>query len=419
MKLRNSLLVLAALLAGASLLLAGREVAHRFWADASVLDLLFPIAAVATAIVCLVVLDYVRNVSTDALVRGGRQGRGEDDEDEEEGERRHEADSELVEALHALNALANEEQGADKTVEDALRVVARAANAATVELWTAEQGGALAHQAAFADGEIAFGDDPAEPVDQEALTQAFERRKPFEAVGEERARFLCPLVCHRRCIGVLKVTAPVAGTAEQRQSTARALSTRLSHLARPFGRAMRAPELYDQAVVDHLTGLYTRRHFVNRLTEATGASRRYGEPMALLLLDVDNFGMLNDRYGRETADRALADVASLVQDNIRDCDSAYRYGPDAFAVILPATDLDHASRVAERLRSAARAVRPVAEAGGSIILSVSGGIAEFDEDMRGIGPLMAHAEQALLRAKGAGHDRVVVWTDDLGADDEP
>ena len=176
---------------------------------------------------------------------------------------------------------------------------------------------------------------------------------------------------------------------------------------------MCAPDLYDQAVIDGLTGVYTRRHFINRLTEATGMSRRYGEPLSVVLLDIDSFGMLNERYGHETADRSLQEVASLIQDNIRGADSAYRYGPDEFAVILPDTDVDRAASLAERLRGAIRAVRPLAEEGGKIIVSVSVGIAEFDEDMRGIGPLSAHAEGALYSAKSTGHDRVVAWSEQL------
>ena len=416
MKLRNVLLIFAAVLAGVTLLLAGYEVTQRFRNEADGLELAFAIASVATAIVCLVVLDWARNLRADAPLRAHRSGRdAQDDGDEAERLPLSESDRRLLAAVHALEALASDERGAERTIEDAFGEVARFAGAVRADLWLFGDGDVLEHRAAFRDGETSFGADPFEPVDGQALGQAAEHRKTFEALDGDLGRFLFPLVSNRRCVGVLKVVVPVAGDEEERPNAMQRLSASLSRLVRPFAAAVRAPDLYDQAVVDRLTGLYTRRHFVNRLTEATGQSRRYGEPLAMLLLDVDNFRMINDRYGAETADRALQDIASLVQDNIRDADSGYRYGADEFAVIMPDTDLESAQALGKRLRGVIRAVRPLADEGGKIIVTVSGAIAEFDEDMRGIGPLIANAEEALDEAKRAGHDRVVAWSPDLRA----
>jgi len=411
MKLRNLLMICAALLAGSTLVLAGYEVATRFGQKAELLELAFAVCSVATAIVCLAILDWARNLGTEAPPRrGSREG----DEDEVDEERRvSEADAGLVNAVHALDALASDERGAEKTIGEALGVVGRYAGLDCADLWMAGKEGALEHRAAYANGETTFDAGPAEPPEGEAVEQTFESRKPFESLEGELARFLYPLVLNRRCVGVLKLVATVPGEEEDRPNAAQRLSASLARLVGPLARAICAPELYDEAVLDALTGLYSRRHFVNRLTEATGTSRRYGEPLSVVLLDIDNFGMLNDRYGHATADRTLQDVASLIQDNIRDADSGYRYGADEFAIILPDTDVDRAHDLAERLRGAIRAVRPLADEGGKIIVSVSSGVAEFDEDMRGIGPLIAHVEGALYKAKNTGHDRVVVWSEEL------
>ncbi|MFW6161122.1 MAG: diguanylate cyclase [Planctomycetota bacterium] len=418
MKLRDVLMVLAAVLAGVTLLLAGYEAAVRFAEKrADALELAFALCAVATAIACLVILDWAKNLHLETKRRSGSRTRREAEAEGPDRRRLSQAERRLLDAVHALDALANDELGPEKTIDEALQVVVRFASADTADLWLTDPEGHLEHKAAWANGEVEFGEEPAEPADAEALETALEHRRPFESLEGGVARFLYPLVRNRRGLGVLKLVVPAGGAEEERPNAMQKLGASLARLVHPFARAVRAPDLYDQAVVDRLTGLYTRRHFVNRLTESTGMSRRYGEPMSVILLDVDNFGMLNDRYGHATADRALRDVAALVQDNIRDADSAYRYGADEFAVILPDTDVDRARYLAERLRGAIRAVRPLADEGGKIIVSVSVGVAEFDEDMRGIGPLIAHAEGALYRAKTTGQDRVVTWSDDLEADD--
>ena len=417
MKLRNVLLILAAILAGATLLLAGYEVAIRFGKRADALQLAFAVCAVATAITCLAVLDWARNLGTEAERQAsGRRGPGgADEEDARDTAGVSEAEARLLSAVHALDALANEERGVDKTIDEALHLVVRFAGAVTADLWMARDGGELEHCAAVRDGEVPLDREPAEPCDDQAIAQVREHLKPFESLEGDRGRFLCPLVLNRRCVGVLRVVVPMGGGDDERSNALQRLSASLARLAGAFSRAVCAPGLYEQAVLDALTGLYTRRHFVNRLAEATGTSRRYGEPLSVVLLDVDNFAMLNDRYGAPTADRALQDVARLIQDNVREADSAYRYGADEFAILLPGTDVDRAAGLAERLRGAIRAVRPLADEGGNIIVSVSGGIAEFDEDMRGIGPLIAHVEEALYKAKSTGHDRIVVWSEAFAA----
>lgn len=418
MNLRNVLMILAALLAGATLLLAGYEAKVRFAdKDADALELAFAIGSVATAIVCLVVLDWARNLSYEPGRRSGTRGRREAEAEETEGRRISQAETRLLDAVHALDALANDELGAEKAIDEALQVVVRFAGADAAELWLTDAEGRLEHRASCVSGEVEFTDEAREAIEDEVIESTLEHRRPFESLEGGVGRFLYPLVRNRRGLGVLRVVVPLSGAEEEQPNAMQKLSASLSRLVGSCARAVSAPDLYDQAVVDALTGLYTRRHFINRLTEATGMSRRYGEPMSIVLLDIDNFGLVNDRYGHATADRALRDVATLVQDNIRDADSAYRYGADEFAIILPDTDVDRARSLAERLRGTIRAVRPLADEGGKIIVSVSVGVAEFDEDMRGIGPLIAYAEGALYHAKTTGQDRVVTWSDDLEADE--
>ena len=405
----------AAALALVTLVLSAYEGVRRF-TKPSVLELLFAISSFATALVCIALVDWAFNLGR----RAGRPDEEEPDEDLVAASRLYTAGTEgeapVRSALLSLERLANEELGAEKTLDEAIKVVADFASASGMALWMLDEAGQPKLRARFADGQVATDPDPsAESVDPRLLQEVIEHRKLLQSAQGNRGDFLVPLLGPRGCIGVLRVAAPVAGSDEERASAAQRLSADLGLLARPFARAVRAPDLYDQAVIEPLTGLYTKRHFINRLTEATGASRRYGEPLSLILMDIDSFKLINGSYGPATGDRVLKTLAALVQENIREVDSSYRYGPDEFAMILPDTDADRAAVLAERLRRAVRGSRTLAADGGAILSSVSIGVAEFDEDMRGIGTLLARAEEALYAAKAAGHDRVERWREGTSA----
>ena len=416
MKPRTVLGLAATAVALATLILAGRELARRFSARVDLMDLLFPALAVATALITIGIVDWVRNLD----VRASGLGAADEGDDEVAGAPRFSAPAEggdtlLCSAMHGLERLANDELGAEKTIEEALKIVNGFANAASVSLWMLDEQVEPRLRARLAEGQLAFDPDPGvEPTDSDALRLTVEQCKIFEVMDGERASFLVPLVSAQRCMGILKVVSVVAGTDKERSAAAQKLSQDLAQLGRPFAHAVRAPDLYDQAVVDPLTGLYTKRHFINRLTEAIGASRRYGDPLSLILMDVDNFGLINTGYGRATGDRLLQAVGSLVHENTREVDSAYRYGSDEVAIILPDTDVDRALVLAERLRRAVRGNRTLADNETSIIATVSLAVAEFDEDMRGIGSLIARAEEALYAAKAAGRDRVERWRESTG-----
>jgi len=407
----------AAVVAVATLVLAGREVAYRFIEKKSILDLASPILAVATALICIAVLDWARNVR-----RRTHRHAAEDAEFERLAPEASptsfasQADSDAVAAIQALESIANEEFGPEKAIEEAVRVVAGFTHASFVGLWLTDEQGMPTSRAEFGDGEvILFEGSPVRPADEEVLRQVVEYRKPVESRDGDDASYFFPLLSGQTCFGILKIT--VAGlVAVDEGDAAQRLSAQLGRVARHLGRAVRAPALYDQAVVDALTGLYTRRHFVNRLTEATGVSRRYGEPLSLILIDVDNFKMLNTTYGTPTGDRVLRDMATLVQQNVREIDGAFRYGSDEIAIILPDTEVEQARALADRLRRIVRDNRALSDEGGAIITTVSTGVTEFDEDMRGIGPLLARAEEALYAAKDAGRDRVETWSEAISAD---
>lgn len=120
---------------------------------------------------------------------------------------------------------------------------------------------------------------------------------------------------------------------------------------RALEKTMLQRELVRLARTDGLTGLFNQRHFYVALETEIGRARRQGHPLALLLVDVDEFKAYNDRHGHLAGDAALARIAACLRGACRrDIDAAYRYGGDEFVLLLPEADRAVAARVAERVR---------------------------------------------------------------------
>ncbi len=164
--------------------------------------------------------------------------------------------------------------------------------------------------------------------------------------------------------------------------------------------------LENLAMTDGLTDLPNRRAFGNILTREYREAVRYRTPLCLLMLDVDHFKAVNDRFGHLTGDRLLRDVAGLITQGIRTVDVATRYGGEEFAVILPRTDLAQAEILANRLREAVSRHRFTVD-GTRIALTVSIGLAQTpDPRVVTVEGLIARADSALYRAKASGRNRV-------------
>lgn len=165
-------------------------------------------------------------------------------------------------------------------------------------------------------------------------------------------------------------------------------------------------QLEREALFDGLTGLRNRRWLDQKFPRLARRSRMSGEPLSLLVIDVDHFKRFNDRYGHAAGDIVLRTVGSLVTECLRPTDVPARYGGEEIVVILPDTDLQGARSAAERVRSAVRDCE-LRGADGTDLgrLTVSIGVAELSsgEDHAS---LFARADAALYRAKHAGRDRV-------------
>ncbi len=164
-----------------------------------------------------------------------------------------------------------------------------------------------------------------------------------------------------------------------------------------------------QAVTDELTGLFNHRRFQEVISAEVERARRYGQEMGLIMLDIDNFKQVNDRYGHLQGDLVLREVARVLRQSSREIDEPARYGGEEMAVALPQTDLEGAFQFAERVRHSVEALDlPLLSGDGTLKVTASFGVASLasanhaDKDA-----LVAAADSALYEAKRAGKNRTV------------
>jgi two-component system, cell cycle response regulator len=166
-----------------------------------------------------------------------------------------------------------------------------------------------------------------------------------------------------------------------------------------------------QALVDGLTGLANRRHLDQELAADLARAERASGSVSLILADLDDFKRVNDEHGHACGDTVLREFAGLMNDVVREGDTAGRWGGEEFALLLPDTALDGAKRVAERLRQALEERVILSPEGEPLHVTVSLGVAAYP-DLGGRAELVAAADEALYRAKRAGKNQVVVTARD-------
>lgn len=188
-----------------------------------------------------------------------------------------------------------------------------------------------------------------------------------------------------------------------------ALNRSLEQLVEKRTEELRAAnENLEQLVrTDTLTGAANRRHFVERMRIEIQRARRSKPPLSLLMIDLDNFKQINDKWGHSAGDEVLRCFAQLAGTHLRAGDLFARLGGEEFAILLPDTPLIGAEEVAQRLMQAVRQ-QQVASDKHQIQYTVSIGVAELHDDENDYEPFLKRADRALYSAKHAGRDRVEV-----------
>jgi diguanylate cyclase (GGDEF)-like protein len=165
----------------------------------------------------------------------------------------------------------------------------------------------------------------------------------------------------------------------------------------------------EQALTDSLTGLYNYRFFQESLQRELSRASRSKSPLSLIVLDIDNFKVINDNHGHAVGDRVIRHIADSIQRHSRKANVVVRYGGDEFCIIVAEGDLDTARAVAERVLTEIRNSPYADEAHGipPQTLTVSAGVTTYRPEEDNAFSFFKRADENLLNAKRTGKDRVV------------
>lgn len=175
-------------------------------------------------------------------------------------------------------------------------------------------------------------------------------------------------------------------------------------------RVARRDALLDKlAVTDAMTSVFNHRGFMEILERDFARSRRYSRPFCAMRLDIDFFRRINDGYGHAVGDEVIIELAATARETVRaNVDAVGRLSGAAFGILLPDTGHENAARFAERLRERIAKIEVPTARGDHVHFTVSIGVAEQNAADVSAASLLGRAEQAMLRAKDEGRDRVVL-----------
>ncbi len=212
-----------------------------------------------------------------------------------------------------------------------------------------------------------------------------------------------PIQENEEFLGYFFARVPQGQDAQALLAKARAFSADIS-LA--FRRVKLFQEVERLSEVDGLTGVYRRGTFDERIRVETVRSQTFKTTYGLMLLDIDHFKELNDRYGHPFGDQVLRRIGEILNGSVYETDFVARYGGEEFVILLPRAEFEGAMRRAEVIRKAISAEQ-FTVAFESVRVTVSIGIAHFPRDAATPDELVAQADQAMYQAKSQGRDRVV------------
>ena len=214
---------------------------------------------------------------------------------------------------------------------------------------------------------------------------------------------IVPLKLEDRVIGAIVIASPDRESIPQEEATNVGLLGAMA--ATSLEIVWEMEEVSKRARTDPLTGLNNRRHFDELLGQMIKETDRFGDPVALIMADVDHFKNVNDSWGHDAGDEVLKSLAQTLRAGVREADICSRFGGEEFAVVLPKTTLQGAAELADRLRKQVEE-KPIRVGGEEISVTISCGVACYPEGVITKEALFAAADRALYEAKSAGRNCV-------------
>lgn len=189
----------------------------------------------------------------------------------------------------------------------------------------------------------------------------------------------------------------------------------LQVLGKMLAICLRNEALYRRSIIDDLTGVFSRGHFDAQLSQELNRIVTYGHRgMGLVMLDIDDFKLFNDRYGHQTGDRVLQELSKLMVRQVRNVDLVARYGGEEFVIILLEIDRAKILEVAQRLCKAVSQMDVLSPQGEKLHITASFGMACFPDDATDKSTLIELADEAMYRSKADGKNRVTATTPGAG-----
>ncbi|MFA5099827.1 MAG: diguanylate cyclase [Candidatus Omnitrophota bacterium] len=217
-----------------------------------------------------------------------------------------------------------------------------------------------------------------------------------------------PLKIDTQVIGVMNVTDKLSDLKIFTETDLRYLSLLAHQTVAQIENIRLCETLGSLAITDSLTGVFNHRYFQEQLTVEIMRAERYKHPLSLMILDVDFFKSYNDQFGHLEGDRVLKHIAWVIKENVRQVDIICRYGGDEFVVILPYTDIKGVAAAADKIKKSVGKMELVSkDVRKEVHLSVSGGLTSYHPGMKK-DEMIAHADQALYKAKGGGKNKICI-----------
>ncbi|HSM23643.1 MAG TPA: diguanylate cyclase [Anaerolineaceae bacterium] len=236
--------------------------------------------------------------------------------------------------------------------------------------------------------------------------QIDQRFKSWEGADHVRGWMGVPLFRHDEFIGLM--------TLDNQQPAA--YSEEDAKLAQSFANSaaivIENAKLFEQtqqlALTDTLTGIYNRRYFYELAQKEFARSKRYQDPLSIIMIDLDHFKNINDRFGHLAGDQVLVQLVQRIQSELRESDIFARFGGEEFIILLPETNLGDSTQVAERLREVT-ADYPFLLVTAQTFITISLGVSCFKFTTISLDQLIDESDKALYEAKQLGRNRVRIW----------